>query len=106
MIVTTTPQIEGREIAEYKGLVFAEVATGITWVKDIAASFRNLVGGRSSHHEEAVSGTRMQAIEEMVQRARNMGANAIVGARFEYEMIGQQGTMLLVIASGTAVVLR
>lgn len=106
MIVTTTPKVEGRTIIEYKEIVFGEVITGVNMLKDIGAGLRNVFGGRSEGYEEELLRARMEAIEEMKQRAQQMGANAVVGVDIDYEVLGQGGNMLMVSASGTAVVIQ
>lgn len=103
MIVTTTPGIDGRQIAEYKGIVFGEVISGVNMFKDIAAGFRNLVGGRSKSYEDELLAAREEALAEMAQRARSLGADAVVGVDVDYETLGADGGMLMVTASGTAV---
>lgn len=103
MITTTTPTIEGRNIVEYKGIVFGEVVSGVNFVKDIAASFSNFFGGRSGSYEEELIAARQNAIAEMEQRAAQMGANAVVGVDIDYEVLGADNGMLMVTASGTAV---
>ncbi|MBI6874343.1 putative heavy metal-binding protein [Clostridium aciditolerans] len=106
MIVTTTPQIEGKKIVEYKGVVFGEVISGINFVKDFMAGIRDLVGGRSQTYEDELINARDNAIEEMKRRAQSMGANAVVGVDVDYEVLGQGGGMLMVTVSGTAVVIE
>ena len=103
MILTTTPSIEGRTIIEYKGIVFGEVISGVNFFKDFGASIRNLIGGRSSSYENELVGARQKALEELAQRARERGADAVVGIDIDYEVLGQNGGMLMVTASGTAV---
>ena len=98
MIITTTQSIQGHTIREYKGLVSGEVIFGLNFVKDLFASVRDFVGGRSNTYEKAQ--------REMEQRARAMGANAIVGVSYGYETVGPNGSMLLVSISGTAVVVE
>jgi len=104
MIITTTPSVEGRQIMEYKGIVFGEVVSGVNFVRDIAASFTNFLGGRSSSYEEELVTARQNALREMEQRAASMGANAVVGVDIDYEVLGADNGMLMVTASGTAVV--
>lgn len=104
MIVTTTPSIEGKKIVDYKGIVFGEVISGVDFIKDIAAGFRNFFGGRSGAYEGELIEARHNAISEMVSRAQAMGATAVVGVDIDYEVLGQGGNMLMVTASGTAVV--
>ena len=103
MILTTTPTIEGRTIAEYKGVVFGEVISGVNFLKDFAASIRNFVGGRSSSYEDELVQARNNAMDEMAARARNLGADAVVGIDIDYEVLGADNGMLMVTASGTAV---
>jgi uncharacterized protein YbjQ (UPF0145 family) len=105
MIVTTTESIQGHNIREYKGIVSGEVIFGLNFVKDIFASVRDFVGGRSNTYEEAMIEGRMTAQREMEQRAAQMGANAIVGVSYGYETVGSNGSMLLISISGTAVVI-
>ncbi|OUN74464.1 MULTISPECIES: putative heavy metal-binding protein [unclassified Faecalibacterium] len=104
MIVTTTPSIEGMRITEYKGVVCGEVISGVNFVRDIAASFTNFLGGRSGSYEDELIGARQSAMEEMQQRAAAMGANAVVGVDIDYEVLGADNGMLMVTVSGTAVV--
>ena len=106
MIITTTPAIEGRQIREYKGIVFGEVISGVDMFKDIGASLRNLVGGRSQGYEEELTGARTEALAEMQQRAAQMGANAVIGVDIDYEVLGANNGMLMVSASGTAVIVE
>lgn len=104
MIVTTTNDIEGYRVTGYYGIVFGEVITGIDFIKDIGASLRNFVGGRSKGYEDELIAARQEALEELEQRAAELGAHAIVGVDIDYEVLGQGG-MLMVTASGTAVTL-
>jgi uncharacterized protein YbjQ (UPF0145 family) len=106
MIVTTTPGIEGSTIISYKGIVFGEVVSGVDFVKDFAAGITNFFGGRSGSYEGELIDARQNAINEMVQRATQMGANAVVGVDVDYEVLGQGNNMLMVTASGTAVVVQ
>lgn len=106
MIVTTTNSIEGREISEYKGLVYGEVIAGINFVKDFVASLSNVFGGRSKTYEDELIRARAEAIEEMKQKAMQIGADAVVGINIDYEVLGHDNGMLMVIASGTAVKLK
>ena len=103
MIVTTTPQIEGKTIREYKGIVFGEVISGVDFIKDFAAGLTNFFGGRSGSYEGELIKAREEALREMEKRALSMGANAVVGVDIDYETLGQGGNMLMVTASGTAV---
>lgn len=104
MIVTTTNNIEGKQIIVYKEIVFGEVITGINMFKDMAAGFRNIFGGRSVSYENELLQARIEAIDEMKQRATQIGANAIVGVKVDYETLGTDNGMLMVTVSGTAVV--
>lgn len=103
MIVTTTPSIEGRRIGTYHGLVTGEAILGANVFKDLFAGLRDIVGGRSKAYEEELGKARETAIAEMEERARAMGADAVVGVDLDYEVIGQNGSMLMVSATGTAV---
>ena len=106
MIITTTPSVEGRQITEYLGVVFGEVISGVDFVKDFAAGLSNFFGGRSGTYEEELIRAREQAMQEMQQRAYQMGADAIVGVDIDYEVLGTNNGMLMVTASGTAVKYR
>ena len=103
MIVTTTPSVEGRRITEYKGVVFGEVIAGVNFVKDFVAGLSNFFGGRSGIYEEELINARQQALDEMEQRAAQLGADAVVGVDIDYEVLGADNGMLMVTASGTAV---
>ena len=106
MIVTTTQEVEGYRITGYYGIVFGEVITGINVLRDIGAGLRNIFGGRSEGYEQELLAARQQALQEMEQRAMERGADAIVGVDMDYEVLGADGSMLMVTASGTAVRLR
>ncbi len=106
MIITTTASIEGKKIVEYKGVVFGEIVSGVDFIKDFAASITNVFGGRSTSYEDELIKTRDEALLEMKNRAYKLGANAIVGVDFDYEILGANNGMLMVIASGTAVVVE
>ena len=103
MIVSTTPTLEGRTIAEYRGLVTGEAILGANIFKDLFAGIRDIVGGRSGAYEEELAKARTIAIQEMEALAASLGADAIVGVDLDYETVGQGGSMLMVSASGTAV---
>lgn len=103
MIVTTTNEVAGRTVAEYRGIVFGEVITGINVLRDLGAGLRNIFGGRSAGYEEELQTARTQALEELEQRARALGADAVIGVDMDYEVLGADGSMLMVTASGTAV---
>jgi len=106
MIISTTPSLEGKRIIEYKGIVFGEVISGVDFIKDFAAGLTNFFGGRSGSYEGELIQARENAIEEMEKRARDMGANAVVGVDIDYEVLGQANNMLMVTASGTAVIVQ
>lgn len=106
MIVSTTPTIEGKRIKEYKGIVFGEIVSGVDFIKDFAAGLTNFFGGRSGSYEGELIRAREGAIDEMIGRAYSMGANAVVGVDIDYEILGSANNMLMVIASGTAVVVE
>lgn len=106
MITTTTPNIEGKRIVEYKGIVFGEVISGVNFIKDFAAGLSNFFGGRSSSYEGELIEARETALREAEKRAATLGANAVVGVDIDYEVLGQGGNMLMVTASGTAVVVE
>jgi uncharacterized protein YbjQ (UPF0145 family) len=103
MIITTTPQIEGKKIATYLGLVSGEAIMGADIFKDLFAGIRNIVGGRAAAYEQELRRAKDIAVEEMVETAKSLGANAVVGVDLDYETLGQGGNMLMVSASGTAV---
>ena len=105
MIITTTPGVEGKQIREYKGIVFGEVITGVNVLRDIGAGLRNFFGGRSEGYENELHDARTQALRELEQRASALGANAVVGVDMDYEVLGADNGMLMVTASGTAVVI-
>jgi uncharacterized protein YbjQ (UPF0145 family) len=102
MIISTTPTIEGRSIAEYRGIVTGEAILGANIFKDLFAGIRDIVGGRSGAYEQELAKARAIALEEMEAVASSLGADAIVAVDLDYETVGQ-GSMLMVTASGTAV---
>jgi uncharacterized protein YbjQ (UPF0145 family) len=106
MIVTTTSVIEGRQVTEYKGIVTGEAIVGANLFRDMFASIRDIVGGRSAAYEKELAKARKIAIDEMIEAAGAMGANAVVGVDLDYEVLGTTNGMLMVSASGTAVVVR
>lgn len=103
MIITTTNNVDGYEIVEYKGVIFGEVITGVNFIKDFSAGLRDFFGGRSSSYEEELMGARDESLKEIMQRANEVGANAIVGLKMDYEMLGVSNSMMMVTCSGTAV---
>ena len=106
MIITTTPQIEGKKVIEYKGIVFGEVINGVDFIKDFTAGLSNIFGGRAGSYEGELIDARENAIKEMEERASSIGANAVIGVDVDYEVLGQGGNMLMVTASGTAVIVE
>jgi uncharacterized protein YbjQ (UPF0145 family) len=106
MQVTTTPGIDGRRITKYCGVIAGEAILGANVFKDIFAGIRDLVGGRSATYERELQRARDIALEELQQRAQELGANAVVGVDLDYEVLGANNGMLMVSASGTAVVVE
>jgi uncharacterized protein YbjQ (UPF0145 family) len=104
MIVTTTPTVEGKRITRYCGIVNGEAILGANVFKDLFAGIRDLVGGRSATYERELQRARDIALQELEQKAVEAGANAVVGVDLDYEVLGQANGMLMVSASGTAVV--
>jgi uncharacterized protein YbjQ (UPF0145 family) len=105
MLVTTTNTIQGKEL-DYRGLVTGEAILGANLFKDLFAGIRDIVGGRSGAYEEELAKAREIAVNEMCQQAQAMGANAVIGVDLDYETVGQNGSMLMVSATGTAVYIR
>ena len=105
MIVVTTSELEGRPIKKYLGIVSGEAILGANIFRDIFASIRDIVGGRSAAYEQELRKAKDIAIQEMIEQCQAMGGNAIVGVDLDYENIpvGQSGGMLMVCANGTAV---
>jgi len=108
MLVVTTPSLEGRRITRYLGLVSGEAILGANIFKDLFAGIRDIVGGRSAAYEQELRKAKTIALEEMQAEAEQMGGNAIVGVDLDYETVqmGSGGGMLMVSASGTAVVVE
>lgn len=104
MITTTTHNIEGHRITTYHGIVVGEAIMGANVVRDVFASITDIVGGRSGAYEAKLQDARDTAMSELQDRARDMGANAVVGIDLDYEVVGQ--SMLMVSASGTAVTIE
>ncbi len=104
MLITTTNSIEGKEIDEYLGIVSGEVITGINFIKDFSAGIRDFIGGRSKSYEDEVIQARIEAINEIQERATQMNSDAVIGCKVDYEVIGQ--SMLMVTISGTAVTFK
>jgi len=103
MLVTTTHNVEGKRILEYKGLVAGEAILGANLFRDLFASIRDIVGGRSGSYEKVLSDARKTAVSEMTDKAAQLGANAVIGVDIDYETVGTNGSMLMVTAAGTAV---
>ena len=106
MLITTTNTIEGRRILDYKGMVNGEAILGANVFKDFFAGIRDIVGGRSGAYESELQRARDIAVMEMKDYAQRLGANAIIGVDVDYETVGERGSMLMVAASGTAVVIE
>ena len=104
MTLTTTPTIEGKSIRDYRGIVTGEAIIGANIFKDFFAGIRDIVGGRSAAYEAELRSARELALQEMAEAARQQGGNAVVGIDLDYEVVGQGGSMLMVCASGTAVI--
>ncbi len=104
MLLTTTNTIENKKIVNYVGLVTGEAIIGANLFKDIFASIRDVVGGRSGSYEQVLREAKDNAVSEMEENAGKLGANAVIGIDLDYETVGQNGSMLMVTASGTAVV--
>lgn len=104
MIVTTTHGIDGRPVQRYCGVVTGEVIVGANLFRDLFASVRDIVGGRSGAYEQVLGRAREEALSELRARAASLGANAVIGIDLDYEVIGSSGSMLMVSATGTAVV--
>jgi uncharacterized protein YbjQ (UPF0145 family) len=105
MLLSTTPTIEGSPIREYKGVVTGETIIGANVFKDFMAGLRDFFGGRSGTYEKVLAEAKDTSLSEMAERARQLGANAVVGIDLDYETIGQGNSMLMVTCSGTAVVI-
>lgn len=104
MELTTTPSIEGKHITRYCGIVAGEAVLGANVFKDMFAGIRDLVGGRSGTYEKELRKARQIALDELSEQASELGANAVVGIDLDYEVLGEKNGMLMVTASGTAVV--
>ncbi len=103
MIITTTSGIDGRTIAEYLGVCSGEAVVGANIFRDLFASVRDIVGGRSGSYEKVLAGARQMALEHLEEQASELAADAVVGVDLDYEVLGDKGSMLMVIAAGTAV---
>lgn len=103
MITTTTHSIEGRPVQQYLGVVSAESIIGANLFKDLFAGIRDIVGGRSGTYERVIEEARNNAMNELIVKAQAIGANAVIGIDLDFETVGSHGSMLMVIATGTAV---
>jgi uncharacterized protein YbjQ (UPF0145 family) len=103
MILTTTNTLEGKKITEYFGIVTGEAIIGANLFKDLFASITDIVGGRSGSYEQVLREAKDNALHELEENARKMGANAVIGIDLDYETVGHNGSMLMVSASGTAI---
>ena len=109
MILATTSNIEGRNIKEYRGIIFGEAVVGIDFVRDFGASITNFFGGRSKEYEEEIANARADAVNEMMNRAKKIGANAVIGIKVDVESIAMsnnRSSMIIVTATGTAVIVE
>ena len=106
MLVTTTPIIAGKRIIHYYGIVSGETIIGANVFRDFLAGIRDFVGGRSGAYEEVLRQAKETAIKEMEEQAARLGANAVIGVDLDYETVGGSGSMLMVTATGTAVVIE
>lgn len=105
MLITTTHNVEGRRISQYIGLVNGEAIIGANLVRDFFANITDVVGGRSGAYEQGLREAKSIATKEMIEQAQRLGANAIIGVDLDFQTIGGSGSMLMVSANGTAVVL-
>lgn len=103
MILSTTTALDGQPVREYVGIVTGETIIGANIVKDFFAGIRDIVGGRSGSYERVLNEARQSALREMSDRARELGAEAVIGVDLDYETLGANGGMIMVTASGTAV---
>jgi uncharacterized protein YbjQ (UPF0145 family) len=106
MLLTTTNHIEGKPVKKYIGIVTGEVILGANLFKDFFASIRDIIGGRSDAYEQVLKEAKDNALQELTNNALAMGANAIIGIDLDYETLGARGSMLMVTASGTAVIIE
>lgn len=103
MIVVTTNNIEGHPVQHYYGIVTAQAIIGANLFKDIFAGIRDIVGGRSGTYERVIEEAKNNALQEIQNKAAAMGANAVIGLDLDFETVGAKGSMLMVVATGTAV---
>jgi len=103
MLLTTTNAIEGQPVQQYLGIISSETIIGANIFKDIFAGIRDIVGGRSGTYERVIEEAKQTAMAELQQRAQSLGANAVIGIDLDFETVGSGGSMLMVVATGTAV---
>lgn len=106
MIITTTPSVDGRNVSQYLGIVTGEAIIGANIFRDMLAGVRDIVGGRSGSYEKVLASARESALREMQEQAAALGASAVLSVDLDYEVLGAQNGMLMVTASGTAVLLH
>lgn len=106
MIITTTQSVEGARIVSYRGVITGEAILGANIFRDMFAAVRDIVGGRSASYERELGKAREIALAELEDWADELGANAIVGVDIDYESFGQTSGMMMVSATGTAVVIE
>jgi len=106
MIFTTTNNVQGREVERYLGVVFGDAVVGVNIFKDLLGGLRDIVGGRSGTYERELGTARDTALSNLTEQARGLGADAVIGIDFDYEVLGTSNGMLMVSASGTAVLLK
>ena len=104
MITTTTHSIEGKPVLQYLGVVSAESIIGANIFKDLFAGIKDIIGGRSETYERVIEEARTNAMNEMVKKAQALGGNAVIGIDLDFETVGTSGSMLMVLATGTAVI--
>lgn len=105
MIVTSTDSVEGKSITDYRGIVSGEAIIGANIFRDMFAGIRDIVGGRSGSYEKILRDAKEAALEDMQEQAAELGANAVVGLDLDYQILGKENGMLMVVANGTAVVI-
>ncbi|MBL7708851.1 MAG: heavy metal-binding domain-containing protein [Chitinophagaceae bacterium] len=103
MIITTTSTVDGRPVQEYLGVINAQSIIGANIFKDFLGGLRDVFGGRSKTYEKVLEEAKEDALRELSQKAQAMGANGILGVDLDFETVGASGSMLMVIATGTAV---
>ncbi|ANO34823.1 hypothetical protein BCT86_08475 [Vibrio breoganii] len=103
MLMTTTQSVEGKRVLSYHGVIAGEAILGANLFKDMFAGIRDMVGGRSGTYEKELERARTIAMQELEDKAREIGANAVIGIDIDYEVLGKDNGMLMVSASGTAV---